>query len=113
MKTLRIFLHNHFEKKLKNIYSYSARRALSNGVLKKEKKILLEFCIVCTLKALKILEYVSDFYENALGKVEIRIELKVWRLRRVSKIFNTLQQVAIVAVFLSYRKEAYVGSQCV
>ena len=69
--------------------------------------------VLAFVKALKVLEYVSDFYENASGIVEIRIELEVWRLRRLSKILNTLQQVAIVAAFVGYRKEAYVGPQCV
>ena len=60
------------------------------------------------VKALKILEYISDFYENALGIVEIHIELKVWRSRRLSRILNNLPQVAIVGVFVGYGKEAYV-----
>ena len=43
---------NQLQERLKDIYSYSARRALSNDVWKKEKK-LLDFCIVCTLLSLK------------------------------------------------------------
>ena len=62
---------------------------------------------------LKILEYVSDFYENASGIVEIRIELKLWRLRRLSRMLNTLHQVAIVAASVGYHREAYMGPQSV
>ena len=36
-------------KKLKNTYSWSAQNSLSNDILNKKIKILLEFCVGCTL----------------------------------------------------------------
>ncbi len=67
-----------FQKKLKHIYSYSARRALFNHILKYEKN-LLEFCVSGTLLFVKVqvsqkMTKMHFFSEDARSKTSISQE---------------------------------------
>ena len=50
---MALFCYKIVSEKFKYMYSYSARRTLSNHIINKRKKIVLEFCIVCTLSLTK------------------------------------------------------------